>query len=389
MQTFANLSDKESHFPPFSLNRLLATVFAPKIGENVCVLIDLDDPADVKSFAFLKNPRYSVQKKAYDIFYQGILTSTLRQMKLAKCDFFAYKKTGGSNLQLPDIAYAPDGSIHRIESDIYPIYDIILCVTDYSATAPLTAAAKKYGFRGATMHGLNDTVLKSGLSVDYNDISRKTEMLRKGMTQADSADIDFEVGGQHYHLHVELGKQEAQKSHGICHEGPDVVNLPAGEVYFVPVDANGSFPIKFEEDGTLGLMRVEQGKVVDVTLIRGNQEVVEKYRDKFTSDPASGILGELGFGTQVLPYSGADIQDEKIFGTFHLATGRNDHLSGSVTIDRFFDWRNATHDDILFSSAKTPEIHVKRVSMQRGGSRQILIEDYEPSEYLRGLLKGS
>jgi hypothetical protein len=89
----------------------------------------------------------------------------------------------------------------------------------------------------------------------------------------------------------------------------------------------------------------------------------------------------------MLPYSGADIQDEKIFGTFHLATGRNDHLSGNVTLDLFTNNLNATHDDILFSSTKTPEIHVKQVRMQRNGKTEVLIENYEPRSYLLNLLK--
>ena len=41
-------------FPPFSLTRLLKTVFAPKPGERVAILIDLPDPRAVKDFAFLK-----------------------------------------------------------------------------------------------------------------------------------------------------------------------------------------------------------------------------------------------------------------------------------------------------------------------------------------------
>ena len=35
-------------FPPFSLSRLLRTVFQPKRGERVCILIDLVDPAQMK-----------------------------------------------------------------------------------------------------------------------------------------------------------------------------------------------------------------------------------------------------------------------------------------------------------------------------------------------------
>ena len=55
-------------FPPFSLSRLLRTVFEPKGGERVCILIDLDEPRDVAAFGFLKNPDLSIQRNAYEVF---------------------------------------------------------------------------------------------------------------------------------------------------------------------------------------------------------------------------------------------------------------------------------------------------------------------------------
>lgn len=387
METALGIFSRSAHsFPPFDLKKLLQTIFAPRANEKLCILIDLDNPLDIVNFAFLHS-EMPVQKKAYEVFFQGLHHGVMQELKLASCDIYAYKKTGGSNLELPDTVYAPDGSKHPMESDIYSKYDIILCIGTYSATAPLTAASKRFGFRGGTMHGLNDIILNSGLAVDYNEVSRQTEKLRKGMTQADSVDIDFEVKGSNYSLHIDLSKQEAQKSQGLCRLAPDIANLPAGEVYFIPKDAEGSFPIKFEEDNTLGLMHVEECRVVNIKLLEGNQKIVDKYNAKFKADPASSILGELGFGTQKLPFSGADIQDEKIFGTFHLATGRNDHLQGNVTKDRFHDLRNASHDDILFSSTKTPEIHVRSVRMQRQGQNLLLIENYEPSKYLLDLLE--
>jgi hypothetical protein len=100
----------------------------------------------------------------------------------------------------------------------------------------------------------------------------------------------------------------------------------------------------------------------------------------------TGELGELGFGTQELPVSGRDIQDEKVLGTMHVATGRSDHLGGSLTPDRFANKMNATHDDILFSPSKTPEIEVTQVRMQRDGQTEVLIEHFEPAAYMRGLL---
>ena len=42
---------------------------------------------------------------------------------------------------------------------------------EWSATAPLTTKCREFGFRGATMHGLNDIILNSGLAVDYDEVS--------------------------------------------------------------------------------------------------------------------------------------------------------------------------------------------------------------------------
>jgi hypothetical protein len=373
-------------FPPFSLTRLLRTVFAPKPGERVAIFIDLPDPRGVKDFGFLREPSLSIQRLAHEVFYQGLRNGGLGELKLTGGDLYAYQATGGSNLDLPPTAFDPAGRELVLERDIYPHYNIILCVSTFSATAPLTAFAKRHGFRGATLHGLNDIILRTGLAVDYNEVSRDTEKLRLGLTGADSFEIDFELSGRKLQLTLDCGGQEAQKSHGLCRgEKPDVANLPAGEVYFVPRGAEGSFPLRYE-DGTMGLMEVAGGRVRKASLLKGRQSVIDEHNRKMESDPATGEIGELGFGTQDLPPSGRDIQDEKIFGTLHVATGRSDHLGGHLTPDKFASAKNATHDDILFSPTKTPEIRVTLARMRRGGRDEIVIENYQPSAWWRGLL---
>ena len=374
-------------FPPFSLTRLLTTVFAPKGGERVAILIDLKDPADVIDFAFLKNPALTIQRHAYEVFYRGLNDGGLDAMDMTGGDFFAYEITGGSNLDLPDRAVTPEGREVSLEKDVYPKYDIILCVSTYSATAPLTAFAKQFGFRGATLHGLNDIILSSGLAVDYNEVSKVAEKLRLGLTKADWFEVDFKVDDQTYTLKLICNQQEAQKSHGMC-RGPeaDVANLPAGEVYYVPEGAEGRFPMRYET-GTLALMDVSGGRIKKATLIRGEQAEVDAHNSKLTSDPVTGELGELGFGTQDLPVSGRDIQDEKVLGTMHVATGRSDHLGGHLVPKLFKEAKNATHDDILFSPAKTPEIEVTQVRMKRDGRTEVVLEHYQPAPYLLNILK--
>ena len=376
----------ETKFPDFSLSRLLLNTFRPKENERICILIDLPEISLVKDWAFLNNDNFSIQRHAYDSFYKALHENVMGELQLTGGDFFAYKETGGSNLDLPDLAIAPDGSELSLENDIYPKYDIILCISTYSATAPLTAFAKRFGFRGATLHGVNDIILRSGLAVDYNEVSKDAEKLRLALTRADHFEIDFQVENKIYTLKLDCDQQEAQKSHGICLVNePDVANLPAGEVYFVPTGGEGEFIMQYG-DGTIGLQTVEKGKIINSSLIRGNQSTIDEHNKKIESDPVTGELGELGFGTQELPVSGRDIQDEKILGTMHVATGRSDHLGGSLTPDKFAKPINATHDDILFSPSKTPDITVCEVRMQRDDKTIVVLENYQPAAHLRDAL---
>ena len=370
------------HFPPFCLARLLRNTFRPRPGERICILIDLPELGLANGWAFLGDERFSIQRHAHDSFYKALHDGVMTELGLVGGEFFAYQETGGSNLDLPDRAVAPDGREVSLEREVYPSYDIILCISTHSATAPLTALAKRHGFRGATLHGVNDIILRSGLAVDYNEVSRDAEKLRLALTWADHFEIDFALVDDTHTLRLECGRQEAQKSHGIClADEPDVANLPAGEVYFVPTGGQGAFPMQYA-DGTLGLQQVSGGRITGATLICGDQAVIDAHNAKLADDPVTGELGELGFGTQVLPVSGRDIQDEKILGTMHVATGRSDHLGGNLTPDKFAKAQNATHDDILFSPSKTPDITVTQVRMHRDGDSIVVLENYQPAKHL-------
>jgi aminopeptidase len=375
-------------FPPFDLVGLLGTVFAPTEGCRVCVLVDFDEPAEfIKDFAFLKQDGFPIQKNAHRYFHQGLLDGAMEELGMTGGEMFAFKCTHGSNLDLEDDVWDTAGNHLSLDRDIYPNYDLILCISTFSATAPLTAKAKQYGFRGATLHGLNDIILNSGLAVNYHEVSADAEKLRLALTRADSVEIDFALeDGRVLTAWLGLNGQEAQKSHGLClGRTPDIANLPAGEVYFVPADARGQFPMKYE-DGTLGVLDVENRCIIRSTLISGKQATIDAHNARLADDPMTGTLGELGFGTQVLPVSGADIQDEKVLGTCHLATGRDDHLGGDILPSMFKKHENSTHDDILFAPHKTPNFNIRQVRMKRGAQEEILIENFRPARYLMDAL---
>jgi hypothetical protein len=366
----------------FDLVRLITTVFHPKPGERVGVFIDLDDPQQVRDARFLKDGDQATRRIAYDVFYRGLLEKQ-QALPFASIGFYAYAPTGGSNLDLPPTVVVLSGRELRLVEDVLSQLDIVLYFSTFSATAPLTALAKKMGFRGATMHGCNETILHSGLARNYEEVSAKAERFRQALTRCEDVVLEFETLGKTYRLTLELGRQEAQKSHGLCHVSGEIANLPAGEIYWVPTGAHGQFPMKFKEDGTLALMDVAGLRVRQATLLRGNAATVQQALALFESDPATGQLGELGLGTQVLPVAGADIQDEKILGTVHVATGRDDHLGGSLGPSKFVDRRHATHEDILFAPHKTPEINLSGAWMHKDGQAVLLIKDYQPTEFVK------
>ncbi len=376
------LDANERTFPPFSLTRLLTTCFGAGNGEKVCILIDLPNPADMEDFKFLEDETLSIQNYGHEIFYKGFKAGGLEAMNWTGGEIYAYKETGGSNLDMGDECYDVEGTQLSLDKDIYPKYDIILTVSTFSATAPLTAKCKEFGFRGATLHGLNQIILDTGLAVDYNLVSEDAEKLRLGLTKADRFEIDFEVESKIYTLILHTNGQEAQKSHGLCPPGkPDVANLPAGEVYFVPEGAEGVFPFKYDES-TIGLLHVADGKIFKSQFVYGDYAEIEDHNRRLKEDPMIGALGELGIGTQVLPFSGRDIQDEKILGTIHVATGRDDHLGGNITPDLFKEHKNASHDDVLYAPHKTPEIRLPEARMVKDGKTEVLIRNYKPTPYM-------
>lgn len=382
------LHPEQRVFPPFDLKRLLNTVFAPTQGCKVAILVDFEDPARwMKDFAFLQQEGFPIQQRAYQHFYQGLQQGVMAELGMHGGEMLAYRITHGSNLDLADEVWDAAGTQLSLDRDVYPHYDIILCISTFSATAPLTAKAKQFNFRGATLHGLNDVILRSGLAVDYDLVSADAEKLRLALTRADAMEIDFALeDGRVLTAWLGLSGQEAQKSHGLCRGlRPDLANLPAGEVYFVPTDARGQFPMKYE-DGTLGVLEVVDRCIRSSTLISGDPETIVRHNARLLDDPMTGTLGELGFGTQVLPVSGADIQDEKVLGTCHLATGRDDHLGGDIVPEMFKKHENSTHDDILFAPHKTPNFDIRQVRMYRGEQVEVLIEHFRPSRYLMDAL---
>jgi hypothetical protein len=123
-------------FPESSLSRLLKAVFEPKAGQRIGILIDLADPKQIAGLAFLMDAALAIQRHAHGVSHQGLKNGVMAELGLRGGEMFAYRVTGGSNLDLRDAAWPPKGRQFSLTKDVYPHFDTRGARSQSTATAP-------------------------------------------------------------------------------------------------------------------------------------------------------------------------------------------------------------------------------------------------------------
>ncbi|MBC8571105.1 aminopeptidase [Zongyangia hominis] len=228
--------------------------------------------------------------------------------------------------------------------------DVVLAPTAKSLThTNARIAAVKAGARIATMPDITEAMFEGGaMCADYGEVERLTLKLTEMLTQAKSAKI-VKDGRT---LTLSLEGRKGIPSTGVYKQPGQAGNLPSGEAYIAP-----------REDGCEGEMCID-GSMVGVGLLDEPlyvkiedgklKEITGKHSDKvafLTEDEHSATVGELGIGTnRGARLCGAILEDEKVYGTVHIAFGTNTsfggvnkascHLDGVITApDLYLDGR--------------------------------------------------
>ena len=109
-------------------------------------------------------------------------------------------------------------------------------------------------------------------------------------------------------------------------------NLPGGEIYIAPIEDSAEGVLVIDKS-LPGLLLTEPVRMVfekgRVTQIEGGAGA--EYLEKAIAQhgESTHIIAELGIGTNPQArLQGNIITDEKVFGTIHVAIGRNDFLGG-------------------------------------------------------------
>jgi leucyl aminopeptidase (aminopeptidase T) len=209
--------------------------------------------------------------------------------------------------------------------------DVLLIPTSKSLThTQAKLAAKKSGVRIATMPGITLEMMESGgITADYLTVKDITSTLKKKLTKAKEIRIVTDLGTD---IILNVEGCDWHEDHGICHKAGSSTNLPAGEVFVAPNNAQGIFVV----DGSMGglgilesplTITVKNGKAVDFTGPRADE--LRYMLDKV--GPLARNLAELGIGTnQAAHLIGNILEDEKVAGTVHIALGDNSTFGGDV-----------------------------------------------------------
>ena len=298
-----------------------------------------------------------------------------------------YRNVGRGNADLPESAWivSPDrlptsadeplaGEPIRFER-LFQSTSIWVAPTQFSATAPLKVAAKKYGFRAATMPGFS-LAMVDALRLDYAQIHRRVQRLADLLDRAESAYVLFEVDrSQRRELVLDLRFRTAHASSGILQQPGMAGNLPSGEAYIVPYEGERAG----NPSRTHGVLPVQLGQEVVSFEVENNRALhalgegpqAFEQRSALQKEPAYGNLAELGLGVLselgVKP-CGEILLDEKL--GLHIAFGRSDHFGGQVGPQQFSRPEAVVHIDRVYLPSLQPRVAVQAVDLEmEGGSR--------------------
>lgn len=217
--------------------------------------------------------------------------------------------------------------------------DVIVCPTEESMThTNARINAVKNGARIATMPGITDEMFGAGpITADYGEVARLSKLYADLLSEA--AVCRIVTGGAH-ELVLRLGGRTGVASTGVYREAGQAGNLPSGEGYIAPLEdgADGSFYV----DGSIvGVGLLEEPVVITVqkgviTGITGKQAAAVEAA--IPNNALSRTIGELGIGTNPMArVTGVILEDEKVYGSVHVAFGTNTSFGGALKASSHID----------------------------------------------------
>ncbi len=220
--------------------------------------------------------------------------------------------------------------------------DVALCATQKSLThtsARINAAAQ--GTRVVTMPGITLDMLRDGAAcANYAEVEQRTLNLTQRLDAAQTARIEKDG----HVLTLDLSGRPGVPSPGVYRTPGACGNFPSGEAYIAPLEtaAIGTMIIDGSMVGIGKLtapmtVTLESGQLVNVEGEDENGLYADQLEVLFRR-PENATIAELGIGTNERALlCGIILEDEKLYGTVHIAFGTNTSFGGVTKADCHYD----------------------------------------------------
>ncbi|MGY4796974.1 aminopeptidase [Lysinibacillus fusiformis] len=226
--------------------------------------------------------------------------------------------------------------IHAV-SELMANADVTLCITSHSLTHTM---ARKYacekGGRVATMPGVTLEMLEQGaLHADAQEIEATVE---KYVLLLDTAK-DIRIVKDGHELTFSVEGRLGIRSTGVIRQPGEYGNIPSGESYIAPIEtsANGEILV----DGSIAnigvlkeplLLKIKNGRLEEAIGPDGSRLL------SLLGEGNGRIIAEFGIGANKSAIlCGNVLEDEKVYGTIHIAFGSNAPFGGANASDVHID----------------------------------------------------
>jgi leucyl aminopeptidase (aminopeptidase T) len=225
-------------------------------------------------------------------------------------------------------------------SELMKMVDVVVCPTAKSLThTDARRNASKAGVRVATMPGITIETMVRCLSADAHKVVELSLRVKALLENASEIKVVTEKGTD---IVMPMKGRNVIESTGVLLNKGDSGNLPSGEVYLAPWEGktNGKVVI----DGSLaGIGMLSEPITIEVKdgfaeSIVGGPEAQKfiKMIDSVGRDARA--VAEFGIGTNYkAELCGMILEDEKVYGTIHIAFGNNVSMGGNINVKSHID----------------------------------------------------
>lgn len=208
--------------------------------------------------------------------------------------------------------------------------DVVLCVTEHSLThTDARKNAASNGARVATLPGITLDMLKEGaITANYEEVRQLTERVTSLLDTAEEVVVEKEGKA----LTFSVKGRNGINSTGMFTKKSESGNLPSGESYIAPVEytATGSIIVDGSVAGLGVLTEPIQLELAEGKIVGANGSPAGELLEILGSGDGR-LLCEFGIGTNKCAHViGNVLEDEKVYGTIHLAFGSNHTFGGTI-----------------------------------------------------------